>query len=114
MDTNPATAPGKGLPASVLEEARQGDAHAVAIDVSDSAYKGDVQAVVAWLDEVGDVDARTEEHGVTLLMVAAYGAQEAMVRMLLQRGASVNLQSSLGLTAHPEILPGSPRWGAPL
>ena len=40
-----------------------------------------------------------ERNGATLLMAAAAGGQEAMVRMLLQRGASVNLQDSLGVTA---------------
>ena len=34
-----------------------------------------------------------------MLMAAAYGGQAAMVRMLLQRGASVNLQNSFGFTA---------------
>ena len=33
-----------------------------------------------------------ERHGGTLLMAAAAGGHEALVRMLLQRGASVNLQ----------------------
>ena len=60
--------------------------------------KGDAQAVAAWLDEGGDVDAR-HENGETLLMAAALGGQEAMVRMLLQRGASANLQTSEGCTA---------------
>ena len=36
---------------------------------------------------------------MTLLMAAAAGGQEAVVRMLLQRGASVNLQTSNGITA---------------
>ena len=40
-----------------------------------------------------------ERNDTTLLMAAAWGGQEAMVRMLLQRGASVNLQDSLGGTA---------------
>jgi ankyrin repeat protein len=65
-----------------------------------SAGKGDAQAVIAWLDEGGGVDARCAEHyGWRLLMAAACGGQEAMVRMLLQRGASINLQDSLGRTA---------------
>ena len=73
-----------GLPASVWFTAREGDA----------------QAVAAWLDEDGGVDARFAEHDdETLLMAAAVGGQEAMVRMLLQRGASVNLQTSNGGTA---------------
>jgi hypothetical protein len=61
----------------------------------DSAEEGDAEAVAAWLDDGGGVDARCAEHGdVTLLMAAAIGGQEAMVRMLLRRGASVNLQES--------------------
>ena len=51
-----------------------------------AADGGDAQAVAAWLDEGGGVDARCAEHyGATLLMAAALGGQEAMVRMLLQR-----------------------------
>ena len=62
--------------------------------------KGDAQAVAAWLDEGGGEDARcAEQYGGTLLIGAASGGQEAVMRMLLQRGASVNLQSSNGLTA---------------
>ena len=48
----------------------------------------------AWTQSCG------ERNGATLLVAAAYGGQEAGVRMLLQRGASVNLlQGSLGFTA---------------
>jgi len=64
--------------------------------------EGNAQAVVAWLDDGGGVDARCAEQGssrATLLMAAAGGGQEAMVRMLLQRGAGVNLQSSYDVTA---------------
>jgi ankyrin repeat protein len=61
--------------------------------------KGDAHAVVAWLDEGGGVDARSAKD-MTLLMAAAGGGHEATVRMLLQRGASVNLQHRvLGGTA---------------
>ena len=57
-------------------------------------------AVAGWLDGGGSVDASCgERDDATLLMAAAYGGHEAMVRMLLQRGASVNLQCSLGCTA---------------
>ena len=65
-----------------------------------SAGRGNAQAVAAWLDAGGGLDARCAEfNGVTLLMAAAFEGQEAMVRMLLQRGASVNLQSYSGYTA---------------
>jgi len=68
--------------------------------VTDAANEGDAHAVAEWLDEGGGVDARcAEQYGATLLMAAAPGGQEATVRMLLQRGASVNLQSSFGGTA---------------
>ena len=66
----------------------------------DAAFDGDAHAVAAWLDEGGGVDAGcAERDGGTMLMAAAYGGQEAMVRMLLQRGASVNLQDSFDSTA---------------
>ena len=57
--------------------------------------------MAAWLDEGGGVDARcAERKGATLLMAAGLRGQEAVVRMLLQRGASVNLQGSImGSTA---------------
>jgi len=46
------------------------------------------------------VDARcADSNGATLLIAAAFGGQEAIVRLLLQRGASVNLQDSTGSTA---------------
>ena len=65
-----------------------------------AACLGDAQAVAAWLDAGGGVDAGcTERNGATLLTTAAAGGHEGMVRMLLRRGASVNLQASDGLTA---------------
>jgi ankyrin repeat protein len=72
------------------------------VAMSNAANEGDAQAMAAWLDEGGCVDARCSEHdGATLLMAAATGGQdsEAMVRMLLQRGAGVNLQVPNGGTA---------------
>ena len=36
-----------------------------------AAMEGDAQAVAAWLDEGGSVDARCAEQDVTLLMTAA-------------------------------------------
>jgi len=68
--------------------------------VLDSAEEGNAHAVVAWLNEGSSVDARcAERYGGTLLMGGALGGHEATVRMLLQRGASVNLQNSDGFTA---------------
>ena len=66
----------------------------------DAAFSGDARSVTAWLDEGGGVDARCAEfNDATLMMAAAGGGHEAIVRMLLQRGASVNLQGTLGGTA---------------
>ena len=46
------------------------------------------------------MDARSaEQDGATLLMAATNGGQEAVVRLLLQRGARVDLQASGGGTA---------------
>ena len=82
--------------ASVVEEG-------LSIDVLGAAGKGEAQAVAAWLDGGGGVDAHCAEPrlmGMTLLMSAAScGGHGAMVRMLLQRGASINLQNSIGDTA---------------
>ena len=65
-----------------------------------AAFEGDAQAVAAWLHQGGGVDARCAKHAdQTLLIAATTGGQEAVVRMLLQRGASVNLQDSNGITA---------------
>ena len=65
-----------------------------------AAAEGGAQVVAAWLDEGGGVDVRCAERKcTTLLMAAACGGQEAIARMLLQRGASVNLQGSHGGTA---------------
>ena len=65
-----------------------------------AANAGAFHAVAGWLDDNGGVDAGcAEQYGATLLMAAAGGGQEATVRMLLQRGASVNLQDSDGVTA---------------
>ena len=67
--------------------------------LSHAAFQGDARAVAAWLDEGGSADARcAKRDDVTLLFAAAIGGQEAMVRMLLQRGASVDLRNSVGDT----------------
>jgi len=69
-------------------------------DVLLAADRGEGQPVVAWLDEGGGVDAQcAESKCMTLLMAAAAQGWVAMVRMLLQRGASVNLQDPNGCNA---------------
>ena len=55
--------------------------------------------VEAWLDDGGDVDARSEG-GPTLLMIAAARGREPIVEMLFRRKATVDLQTRYyGLTA---------------
>ena len=89
------------------------------IEIHQSALRGELQKVVKWLRKGGPTDALC--HGSTddghpsdfaLLHVAAGFGHLEMVRVLLKRGASVDLPSSLGLTAlmnavgggHPSIL----------
>ena len=68
------------------------------VNVWCKAHRGKVKFVAVWLTRGGNVDARCAFG--TLLCAAAAGGQEAMVRMLLQRGASgVNLQDTNGNNA---------------
>ena len=81
-----AAPPGCPKPAAAQEELPQ--------VVWVAAKDGNALVVAAWLDGGGGVDARSQECGGTsMLTVAAEGGHEAMVRMLLQRGASVNLRT---------------------
>ena len=75
-------------------------------EVLQSAARGELQKGVKWLRKGGAVDAVCPATSVggrvitaTLLHAAAANDHLAMVRELLKRGASVDLQSSLGVTA---------------
>ena len=75
-------------------------------EIHRSAQRGELQKVVKWLRKGGAVDAlgsATSTDGrpitTTLLHAAVSNNQLEMVRELLKRGASVDLQSSLGRTA---------------
>ena len=76
-------------------------------DIHRSAHRGELQKVVKWLGKEGhQIDALcsapTLDGGTaasTLLDAAATHGHLEMVRELLTRGASVDLQSSLGYTA---------------
>ena len=69
-------------------------------DLWQAAAEGEVRTVAAWLHMGGAMDGRCAERSDgTLLMAAASRGQEALVRILLQRGTSVNLQDSHGNTA---------------
>ena len=68
------------------------------------AGRGDEAAVLAWLDCGGRVNATCGEgemSGVTVLMLAAGNGHERVVDLLLQRGAEINLPTSLPATATP-------------
>ena len=81
----------------------------------ESVRTGDARAVAAWLEGGGGVDA--DDSGVTLLMTAAIRGQEATVRLLLRRGASVPARfrggspGALGFTARARsrLAPSRPR-----
>ena len=76
------------------------------VEIHRSAGLGELQKVVKWLRKGGLVDALgsvTSMDGrpitTTLLLTAAANDHLAIVRELLKRGATVNLQNSLGFTA---------------
>ena len=74
------------------------------IEILRSAQRGELQKVVKWLRKEGPVDAVCSIAAgrfttVALLHAAAGKDQLEMVRELLKRGASVDLPTSLGITA---------------
>ena len=79
-------------------------------EIARSAQRGEPQKVVKWLRKGGGVDAlcpaQTDVgHATsgTLLHAAAANGQLAIVRELVKRGASIDLQTNLGCTALTEI-----------
>ena len=75
-------------------------------EIHRSAERGELQKVVKWLRKGGAIDAfgSTTANGgqtttETLLFAASGYGQLEMVRELLKRGASVDLQNSLGASA---------------
>jgi hypothetical protein len=76
------------------------------IDVMKSAERGELHEVVEWLDEGGSVDAMCsvpagggEATAAGMLHVAAVRGNLEVVRELLNRGASVDLQTGFGFSA---------------
>ena len=75
------------------------------IEVHRSAQRGELQKVVKWLNKGGAVGALCSfpsaggrPSTTTLLQTAAANGHMAMVNELLKRGASVDLQTRLGVT----------------
>ena len=76
------------------------------LEILRSAEQGELQKVVKWLRQGGPIDALCSaqiEGGQTttaaLLHVAATNGHLEMVKVLLKRGASVDLQTGIGYTA---------------
>ena len=72
--------------------------------VAKASIKGDVATVASWLDGGGDVNATIDVpggsfQGYTMLMLASTAGKEAVVELLLARGAKLDLQTSDGFTA---------------
>lgn len=63
----------------------------------DFAREGDARRLAAYVDEGVPVDL-TDASGNTLLMLAAYHGQSAVVTELLERGADVNRMNDRGQT----------------
>ena len=62
-----------------------------------AAGKGDAQAMAAWLDESGGVDARcAEQDRATLLMAAAYRGHQLLLLKLLESMPSTEHERFLG------------------
>ena len=79
---------------------------AMPLEIKRSAEQGELHKVVRWLGKGGPVDALCSaevKDGPTttaaLLHVAATNGHVEMVRILLKRGASVDLQTGIGYTA---------------
>ena len=67
-------------------------------EIAGKCYEGDQEAIEAWLDGGGGVDARDENGGTLLMLVATFG-REPIVERLLERKAAVDLQDRGGYTA---------------
>ena len=90
--------------AVVLVRAGSSQSRAVTAEVIAAAGRGDDAAVLAWLDGGGRVDAtyaddQSGQSELSLLMVAAQLGSERVVDLLLRRGAEIDMQSSIGVTA---------------
>jgi hypothetical protein len=74
---------------------------ALAIDgdqLMEAAYLGHVKTLNFLLDHGVDVNFQDEQYGASALHAAAQGGREEIVKILLKRGADVNLKSKEGNT----------------
>lgn len=70
-------------------------------DLIDAARIGDISTVKVLLAKGVDVNAKTNDHGTTVLMVASQQGYIEIVQVLLAKGADVNTKSNnyIGATA---------------
>ena len=79
-----------------------------------AAALGDEEAVEAWLNGGGAVDAREPSLNRTLLMAACEQGQEPIVEILLERGADINrVHEAGGKTSPLPITPSPPLTSSP-
>ncbi len=81
-------------PMNELSAEQTGRVIALAMDL---AREGRTEELLEFLDHGLPVDTR-DEQGNTLVMLAAYHGQEAVVRALVDRGADVDLRNDRGQT----------------
>ena len=98
--------PTAASPADALGAAGPVSSTSLPIEIFESAEKGELQKVVEWLREGGRADAKTSDPignnqaaTTSLLHAAAANGHLEMVTELLERGASVDLEDSLGYTS---------------
>jgi len=100
--------PAAASPAAPLDagEPAVSSAASLPLEILESARRGELRKVVEWLRKGGSVDALASGTTVDgrpttfgLLLAAAATDHLEMVRELLNRGASVDLPSNLGITA---------------
>ena len=64
-----------------------------------AAARGDLSAVTALVAAGADVNAPQAELRLSPLMFAAYFGKDAIVRLLIEKGASANLKDAAGASA---------------
>ncbi|MBN2130683.1 MAG: ankyrin repeat domain-containing protein [Sedimentisphaerales bacterium] len=69
------------------------------VDIWRAAASGNIEAIKQHLQDGTDVDARESPGGGTPLIVAAIFGQTEVAKLLIERGANVNVGSSDGATA---------------
>ena len=79
-------------------------AETIPLKLMQACTAGDAATISSWLDDGGHVDARWNEPdgslcGSSLLMAASYEGRVLVVHMLIERGASLDLHNSVGVTA---------------